>query len=151
MLRKIIPLLALTFVGCREFRGESGLPADAEDQQDILFDFGEEEEDFLQEIQEMEEEIREIRERTRERNREIEEETREIQERRRRKWMIPLVLALCAISSWLGWLCWSALSEQESLGNGGRFCLSLASFFSLFASINFLISLCLALSRMLEV
>ena len=90
MLRKIIPLLALTFVGCREFRGESGLPADAEDQQDILFDFGEEEEDFLQEIQEMQEETREIRERTRE----IEERTREIEERTRKILVVDLVLVL---------------------------------------------------------
>ena len=52
MLRNITLLLALTFVGCREYRGDQGLPAAAEKQQEILIEFGNE--NFLDEnIQEM--------------------------------------------------------------------------------------------------
>ena len=42
MLRYIILLLALTFVGCGDYRGYQGLPAVAEQQQDILIEFGNE-------------------------------------------------------------------------------------------------------------
>ena len=52
MLRYIILLFALTFVDCGDYRGDQGLPATAEQQQDILLEFGNE--DSLDEnIQEM--------------------------------------------------------------------------------------------------
>ena len=52
MLRYITLLLALTLVGCREYRGDQGLPAAAEKHKDILIEFGNE--DLLDEnIQEM--------------------------------------------------------------------------------------------------
>ena len=99
MLRHIILLLALTFVGCREYRGDQNLPAAAEDQQDILIDFGNE--DFLDEnFQEMTQENTQLEGDAVERINE-EEVDDEIASAEKQEsypvWKILLVVAGCAI------------------------------------------------------